>query len=134
MSDHALLVGCDAYPEVPGGTCGPPSGMPCRCANGCCRRAGWLARTSPCTRAAAIRAPGQRRARLTDPPAGPSWPGPSLGWWKGPGRRLYVYFAGHGCQTDPLNALQSRDAILLSGFTPDSQARPASVWMTCAAA
>ena len=36
--------------------------------------------------------------------------------------RLYVYFAGHGCRTDPLNPLKSRDAILLTDFTPDDPA------------
>ena len=38
------------------------------------------------------------------------------------GRRLYVYFAGHGCRTDPLNPLKSRDAVLLTDFTPDDPA------------
>ncbi|GIE27619.1 hypothetical protein Ait01nite_006640 [Actinoplanes italicus] len=33
--------------------------------------------------------------------------------------RLYVYFAGHGCGTDPVNAALSDDALVFSGFSED---------------
>src|SRR6478609_6487869 len=33
--------------------------------------------------------------------------------------RLYVYFAGHGCPTDPDNPYFSQDVIVLTDFDPD---------------
>ena len=113
-------------PGLPGGrpACGHPgyplgSGL----AAAELRAAGWLAGTSPCSPVAAIRGPRWRPATLTDQPAecelaravGELVNGPEM-------NRLYVYFAGHGCRTDPLNPLRSRDAILLTDFTPDDPA------------
>jgi hypothetical protein len=120
VSDHALLVGCDAYPEVPGGDL-RAAVRDALSVREWLLSEGGLARQditlyASCSDQGARPAPGE-----ADGPASRTELARAVARLvEGPGgRRLYVYFAGHGCQTDPLNALQSRDAILLSGFTPD---------------
>jgi hypothetical protein len=41
------------------------------------------------------------------------------------GRRLYVYFAGHGCRTDPVNPLMSQDVVLLTECSLDDPGQAA---------
>ena len=125
MSDRALLVGCDAYPYLPGGdlraavrdVLAVRDWLLLSSGGGLARRDVTLLAScgdqgaqvvaddvdGPASRGELARA----IARLVTGPAGD---------------RLYVYFAGHGCRTDPVNALKSRDAVLLTDFTPDDPA------------
>jgi hypothetical protein len=125
VSDQALLVGCDAYPGLPGGDL--------RAAvRDVLSVRDWLLRSSgggltrrdvillvSCSDQGAQVAPVD-----VDGPASRVELARAVGRLvKGPDRnRLYVYFAGHGCRTDPVNPLKSRDALLLTDFTPDDPA------------
>lgn len=125
MSDQALLVGCDAYPGLPGGDL--------RAAvRDVLSVREWLLRSSGggLTRRDVILlvSCGDRGAQVApddaDGPASRVELARAIERLvKGPERnRLYVYFAGHGCRTDPVNPLKSRDALLLTDFTPDDPA------------
>ena len=125
MSDQALLVGCDAYPGLPGGDL--------RAAvRDVLSVRDWLLRGSGggLTRRDVILlvSCGDRGAQVApddaDGPASRVELARAVDRLvKGPERnRLYVYFAGHGCRTDPVNPLKSRDALLLTDFTPDDPA------------
>ncbi|MFZ1286996.1 MAG: caspase family protein [Candidatus Phosphoribacter sp.] len=119
-SDRALVVGCDAYPNAPGAEL---SGA---VADALAIRR-WL--VDPY-------GPGLEPAQITflaSPSGSGQQPDPEL--VTGPatrlrlaqavaalrevrgGERLYVYFAGHGCRTDPQNQLTAQDALALTDFS-----------------
>ena len=122
MSDHALVVGCDDYPGLRHGNLRGavrdalavrdwlllPTG------GGLDRRD--LTLLVSCAGEGAQAAPGE-----ADGPASRRELSRAVRRLvEGPGGgRLYVYFAGHGCRTNPVDPLLSRDAILLTDFDPD---------------
>lgn len=101
MSAHALVVGCDAYPHVPGGDLTDAVAD---------ARAVYAWLTGPggvsSARATLLTSPERSRfaAEISRLIAEPD------------ADRLYVYFAGHGCRTDPLNPALASDALAFSGF------------------
>ncbi|WP_454857521.1 caspase family protein [Promicromonospora soli] len=123
MSDHAVVIGCDAYPKVPNAdlrgavadalavrswltTHGrvPVANVTLHAApsaEGAQLEAGLAAR--PCTREALTQTLEELLAR-TD---------------LGATDRLFVYFAGHGLRTDPLNPSLSTDALALQDLSRD---------------
>jgi hypothetical protein len=125
VSDRALLVGCDAYPRLPGGNLRAAVRDTLSVRDWLLRNSGGgLARRDVTLLASCSDQGAQVAAGDVDGPASrvelaravaELVNGPEM-------NRLYVYFAGHGCRTDPLNPLRSRDAILLTDFTPDDPA------------
>ncbi|MFD0577927.1 caspase family protein [Dactylosporangium darangshiense] len=117
--DHALVVGCDAYPNSPGADLRGavadalavrewllgPGGVPE--ANVTCLLSpsggGLQPPDGVAAGAASVVQFGKAVARLSRVAAGP-------------GDRLFVYFAGHGLRTDPFNPVVAHDALLLHDF------------------
>lgn len=119
MADHALVVGCDAYPNVPGGDLRGAVGD-------ALAMYAWLVDVAGTPA-------GNVTLLLSGSSAGERVPG---GPTSGPadrsrfaaeftrlitttdvdGDRLYVYFAGHGCRNDPLNPALATDVLAFTGF------------------
>jgi hypothetical protein len=122
VSDHALLVGCDAYPGLPGGDLRAAVRDTLAVRDWLLGDSGGgLARQDIILLASCSGRGAQAEAGDVDGPASRREMARAVRRLvEGPeARRLYVYFAGHGCRTDPDNPLKSRDAILLTDFTPD---------------
>jgi hypothetical protein len=122
VSDRALLVGCDAYPRLPGGDLRAAVRDTLAVRDWLLRDSGGGLAREDITLLVSHSANGaQAEAGDVDGPASrPEIARAVRRLVEGPEqRRLYVYFAGHGCRTDPDNALKSRDAILLTDFTLD---------------
>ncbi len=122
MSNHALLVGCDAYPGLPGGNLRAAVRDTLSVRDWLLRSSGGgLARPDVTFLASCNDQGAQAAAADVDGPANRAELAREVRRLvEGPeGNRLYVYFAGHGCRTDPLNPVKDRDAILLTDFTPD---------------
>lgn len=128
MSDHALLVGCDAYPGLPGGNLRAAVRDTLSVRDWLLRSSGGrLARRDVTLLASCSDQGAQVAADEIDGPASRAGLASAVRMLvNGPEHnRLYFYFAGHGCRTDPVNPLKSRDAILLTGFTRDDPAAAA---------
>ncbi len=126
MSDHALLVGCDDYPRLPGGNLRAAVRDTLAVRDWLLRDSGGGLAREDITLLVSCSADGaQAAAGDVDGPASRLAIAEAVrGLVDGPEkRRLYFYFAGHGCRTDPVNPLSSRDAILLTDF---AAADPAS--------
>jgi hypothetical protein len=123
MANRAIVVGCDAYPNLPGGD------LAGAVADAMAVR-DWLASAS---------GGGISADRITFL-ASPSTAGaqPEAGTVAGPATierfaeavwdalsdedagehdRLWLYLAGHGCRTDPLNPVLAQDAFAFTGFS-----------------
>lgn len=122
MADHALVVGCDAYPNLPGGNLrgavadalavrewllsrdgGAVGAREVTLLVSCSAQgaqAGPAVVTGPATRTAFAQAVGDLVAM---PDARES-------------DRLFVYLAGHGCRTDPQNPVIAQDAFAFTDF------------------
>jgi hypothetical protein len=125
MGSWALVVGCDAYPKVDGGD------LRGAVADALAVRT-WLldpggGAVDPAN-LTLLASPSAAGAQLGDVvPAGPAGRSELSRAVRelvartdvGEADRLYVYFAGHGCQTDPTNPMLSRDALALTGFDPE---------------
>jgi Caspase domain len=125
VSDHALLVGCDAYPGLPGGDLRAAVRDTLAVRDWLLRDSGGGLARQDITMLVSCSAGGaQAEAGDVDGPASRREMARAVRRLvEGPEkRRLYIYFAGHGCRTDPDNPLKSRDAILLTDFTPDDPA------------
>jgi len=125
VADHALVVGCDAYPQLPGGDLrgavadalavrdwllsrdGGGVEKSCLTFLASCGAAG--AQPDPSIVDAAATRPNFVRA-VRDLVARTD---------VGEGDRLYVYLAGHGCRTDPQNPVLAQDAFAFTDFTTD---------------
>ncbi|MGI5241551.1 caspase family protein [Dactylosporangium sp. CA-139066] len=119
MPDHALVVGCDAYPNAPG------ADLRGAVADAVAVR-DWL--TGPGG------VPAEHVTCLLSPSAAGLQPGDGVATGPatfaefgyaidrllqlraGPSDRLFVYFAGHGMRTDPVNPVVAHDALLLRDF------------------
>jgi hypothetical protein len=122
VPDRALLVGCDAYPRLPGGDLRAAVRDTLAVRDWLLRDSGGGLAREDITLLVSYSANGaQAEAGDVDGPASrPEIARAIRRLVEGPEqRRLYVYFAGHGCRTDPDNPLKSRDAILLTDFTLD---------------
>jgi len=123
MNTWALVVGCGAYPLVPGASARGP-------VEDALAFRSWLLSDGGVP-------PDQLRLLLSASAAGPPLP-PAVSVageadltsfsaavaelvTQITADRLYVYFAGHGCPTDPENPHFSQDAVVLTDFDP---ARP----------
>jgi hypothetical protein len=124
VRDRAIVVGCDAYRNVTGGEL-----------RGAVRDAieftdwllapdgGGLSRSdvtlmlSSTVRSAR---PGRTASGKADSKAEVAafTEAMTMQWNSPAGRRLYVYFAGHGCRTDPVNPPLSQDVIAFADFSP----------------
>jgi len=121
MPDRALLVGCDAYPGLRNGDLRAAVRDTLSVRDWLLRDSGGgLAREDITLLVSCSDQGAQVPAGDADGPASRFEMADALQRLvEGPeGRRLYVYFAGHGCRTDPDNPLKSRDAILLTDFRP----------------
>ena len=123
MADHALVVGCDAYPQLPGGDLrgavadalavrewllSPYGGRVAESSLiflASCSATGAQAElalvSNPATRLAFAAA---LRELITKPDVSED-------------DRLYVYLAGHGCRTDPANPVLAIDAFAFTEFS-----------------
>ena len=125
MSDQALLVGCDAYPGLQGANLRAAVRDALSVRDWLLHASGGgLARRDITLLVSCSDQGAQVPAGAVDGPASRAELAQAVARLvNGPEKnRLYVYFAGHGCRTDPLNPLKSRDAILLTDFTPDDPA------------
>lgn len=126
MGNHALVVGCDAYPQVLGGDLRGAVADALAMRDWVLRAAG----VAPCD-LTLLASPSAQGAQL---PAGIEAEEANRRVLAkavavlvanedvGSGDRLFVYFAGHGCRTDPLNETLSKDVIALHDFSPDDPA------------
>jgi hypothetical protein len=123
MASQGIVVGCDAYPHVDGGD------LAGAVADALAVRE-WLIDPS------GGRLDSSDVQLLASPSARGAVPPDSLAYSPaatddfagaidrvgelpaGPTDRLFVYFAGHGCQTDPHNQSVSEDALVFSDFKP----------------
>jgi hypothetical protein len=119
VADHALVVGCDAYPNAPG------ADLRGAVADALAVR-DWLTGPGgvPEANVACLLSPS---AAGVQPPAGAATGPATLTEFAfaldavrqaaaGPADRLFVYFAGHGMRTDPVNPVVAHDALLLRDF------------------
>jgi len=116
------VVGCDAYPNLPRGD------LKGAVADALAFR-GWLL-TSGAVPPADLRFLASRTAGGAQPPTGvpvngaadlPTFAAEVKELVTGPGGdRLYVYFAGHGCRTDPDNPYLAQDVLVLGEFDPNA--------------
>jgi hypothetical protein len=123
MADHALIVGCDAYPYVDGGDLAGAVGDALAVRAWLVDQAGvpaanvTLLASSSSTGAAApddlVSGAADRRLFAREIRRLVELPG------VGTDDRLFVYFAGHGCRTDPQNPILARDALAFTGFSED---------------
>lgn len=119
MTDYAVVVGCDAYPALPDGdlTTAVTDALSVRkwlLDNGNATSDTVRLLASPTCDEAAGPATRRQFARLIN----------SLVERQDVGEqdRLFVYFAGHGCGTDPNNAALSQDAIAFTDYDVDDPA------------
>jgi hypothetical protein len=125
MTDRALVVGCDAYPSWPCGDLRAAVRDALSVRDWLLRDSGGGLARQDVTLLASCSAEGAKPAAddIDGPASRDQLARAIRRLVEGPeGDRLYVYFAGHGCRTDPLNPLKARDAILLTHADPDDPA------------
>jgi uncharacterized caspase-like protein len=117
MTDHALVVGCDAYPLLPDGD------LTSAVADALAMRDWLLSRED--TTVTLLASPSQGGVPLgdvhADGPAGRAYFAAAVADLArrpavGAEDRLFVYFAGHGCATDPTNPILAKDAIAFTDY------------------
>jgi hypothetical protein len=130
MADHALVVGCDAYPKQPNGNLRGAVADALAVRDWLLSRDGRAMTRRQITFLASCSSEGaQAGPDVVDGPA-------ELGDFAEAvrelvakpaadareGDRLFVYLAGHGCRTDPLNPVLAQDAFVFSEFSPKAPA------------
>ena len=123
MSDHAVVIGCDAYPKL------PDADLRGAVADALAVRTWLITRGAvPVENVTLHAAPSTRGARLeegltarpcTRDALTETLEGLLSRTDVGEHDRLYFYFAGHGLRTDPLNPSLSRDALALEDLSRD---------------
>ncbi|MEV6841837.1 caspase family protein [Actinoplanes sp. NPDC051411] len=103
MAAHALVVGCDAYPHVPDGDLTGAVGD-ARAMHAWLTGAGGV----PAENSALLLSPGRSRFAAEI--------GRLVARTDVESDRLYVYFAGHGGRTDPLNPALATDVLAFTDF------------------
>lgn len=125
MADQAVVVGCDAYPDLPRGDLRGAVADALAVRDWLLSRQGggieedrltFLASCSPSGVQAApeiVAAPASRRnfVRVVERLASTLEAGES--------DRLFIYLAGHGCRTDPENPVLAHDAFAFTDFNTD---------------
>ena len=128
MADRALVVGCDAYPKQPDGNLRGAVADALAVRDWLLSRGGGAMTKRQLTFLASCSSDGvQAGPNVADGPA-------ELGDFAAAVRelvakpdaresdRLFVYLAGHGCRTDPLNPVLAQDAFVFSEFSPKAPA------------
>ena len=125
MADHALVVGCDAYPNLAGGNLrgAVADALAVRdwllSRDGCSIAQSRLTFLASCSAEGAQADPGV----VDDVAERPAFAAAVRELVAEPDAderdRLFVYLAGHGCRTDPQNPVLAQDAFAFTDFCTD---------------
>src|SRR3954452_3754058 len=115
MADHALVVGCDSYPHVLGGD------LSSAVSDALAMRS-WLIGPAgvPPENVTLLLSGDSTGGVAPDGPADRSVFAMAISnlIQRTDADRLYVYFAGHGCRSDPQNPSLAKDVLAFTGFVP----------------
>jgi Caspase domain len=123
MADHALVVGCDAYPHLPGGDLRGAVADALAVREWLLSRDGGAVAETRLTFLASCSAAGAQAdlASVSNPATRLAFATALKELITKPdvseGDRLYVYLAGHGCRTDPGNPVLALDAFAFTEFS-----------------